>query len=77
MNTIRRELDSILTDPECHIEYRLHAVKRIFERGLSRMCVSQILKRGEVIESYPDDTPFPSGLILGSCQGRPFHVVIG
>ena len=77
MNTLRRDLDSILSDPEGHTEYRLHAVKRIFERGISRICVSDIIRNGEVIESYPDDTPFPSGLIVGRCQGRPYHVVIG
>jgi len=77
VNNLRQDLDSVLIDPESHTEYRLHAVKRIFERGISRTCVSDIIKMGVVIESYPDDQPFPSCLILGRCQGRPFHVVIG
>lgn len=70
-------MDIILADPVGQTEYRLHAVKRIFERGISRICVSEIITTGEIIESYPDDTPFPSCLIMGRYQGRPFHVVVG
>lgn len=77
MNNLRSDLDIILADPGGHTEYRLHAVKRIFERGISRICVTEIIKTGEIIESYPDDIPFPSCLIMGKYQERPFHVVIG
>ena len=77
MNTVRSDIDALLTDPDVHTEYRLHAVKRIFERGISRACVSDIIKKGEIIESYPDDTPFPSYLIFGKCQDQSYHVVIG
>lgn len=77
MDNLRIELDALLADPNSHTEYRLHAVKRIFERGISRSCVTNLIRTGEVIESYPDDTPFPSCLMLGWCEGRPFHVVIG
>ena len=34
-----------------------------------------VLSIGEVIEDYPDDTPYPSNLILGWIKGRPIHVV--
>jgi len=77
VNNLRSKLDIILSDPVSHTEYRLHAVKRIFERGISRICVTDIIRTGEIIESYPDDTPFPSCLIMGRHQGRPFHVVVG
>jgi hypothetical protein len=30
---------------------------------------------GEVIEEYPDDTPYPSRLILGCYRSRAIHVV--
>jgi hypothetical protein len=36
--------------------------------------VRQVLERGERIEEYPDDTPFPSYLVLGG-SGRNLHVV--
>ncbi|MGV8107827.1 DUF4258 domain-containing protein [Methanospirillum sp.] len=77
MDNLQRQLNNILADPNSKTEYRLHAVKRIFERGISRSCVSNIIRTGEIIESYPDDIPFPSCLILGICEGRPFHIVIG
>ncbi|MHB1605111.1 MAG: DUF4258 domain-containing protein [Leptospirales bacterium] len=35
------------------------------------------LGSGEVIASYPDDTPYPSVLMLGYVQDRPLHVVAG
>lgn len=28
------------------------------------------------IEAYPEDTPYPSHLVLGWCRGRPIHVVV-
>lgn len=34
-----------------------------------------LLENGEVIEAYPDDIPYPSRLLLGTCEGRPIHVL--
>jgi hypothetical protein len=34
-----------------------------------------VIESGEVIEGYPDDTPYASRLILGWRQRRPLHVV--
>ena len=34
-----------------------------------------MLEAGEVIETYPDDKPYPSRLVLGWVGGRPLHVV--
>ena len=34
-----------------------------------------MLTTGETIEDYPDDTPFPSRLVLGWVGSRPLHVV--
>jgi hypothetical protein len=31
---------------------------------------------GELIEEYPDDHPFPSGLVLGFINRAPLHVVV-
>jgi hypothetical protein len=47
----------------------------MFERGISEEAVRATLKGGEIIESYPDDTPYPSRLVLGWPMGRPLHVV--
>jgi len=55
--------------------FRVHAVARMFERGISAEEVRETLEIGETIERYPDDTPYPSRLVLGWCSGRPIHVV--
>ncbi len=55
--------------------FRVHAVERMFERQISEADVREILTRGETIEAYPQDTPYPSRLMLGWCKGRPLHVV--
>lgn len=55
--------------------FRVHAVQRMFERNISRDDVRAMLATGEVIREYPDDTPYPSRLILGWRGKRPLHVV--
>ncbi|MFQ5973695.1 MAG: DUF4258 domain-containing protein [Alphaproteobacteria bacterium] len=35
-----------------------------------------VLESGEVIASYPDDTPYPSRLLLGWSGARALHVVV-
>ncbi|MBI4590585.1 MAG: DUF4258 domain-containing protein [Candidatus Rokubacteria bacterium] len=38
--------------------------------------VLRALEAGEIIEEYPEDKPYPSGLILGrTAAGRPLHIV--
>jgi hypothetical protein len=49
----------------------------MMERGISRDEVKQALLDGELIEEYPNDNPFPSGLILGFINEIPLHVVLG
>ena len=56
--------------------FRLHAVERMFERGIEANDVRQILTNGETIENYPNDMPFPSCLMLGWIASRPIHVVV-
>jgi hypothetical protein len=55
--------------------FRVHALQRMFERGISVDDVRQVLAIGETIEDYPEDTPFPSRLVLGWRESRPLHVV--
>ena len=31
---------------------------------------------GETIAEYPDDSPYPSRLMLGHVDGKPIHVVV-
>jgi len=37
--------------------FRIHAVQRMSERGITERDVREILSTGESIEEYPDDTP--------------------
>lgn len=55
--------------------FRVHAIQRMVERGISETDVREVLEGGETIENYPDDTPYPSRLVLGLRGSRPIHVV--
>ena len=61
--------------------YRVHAVQRMAERGIREEDVARVTAEGKEIESYPDDKPYPSRLLLGwiprpgGQENRPIHVV--
>jgi len=58
--------------------YRTHAIERLFEREISDDDVIECVKNGEIIESYLDDKPYPSFLVLGYENNdvtKPLHVV--
>ena len=52
-----------------------HAIRRMFSRNISEANVEIAIDRGMTIESYPDDTPFASYLVLEFIDGTPIHVV--
>ena len=56
--------------------FRVHAIQRMFRRHIEVEDVRYVLETGEVIETYPEDTPYPSHLVLGWCGSRPIHVVV-
>ena len=53
-----------------------HAIQRMFERNIDEDDIFSVITRGEVIENYPDDMPYPSHLIFGNIGGKPLHVVV-
>lgn len=58
--------------------YRLtgHATITRLERGIMITKLEQALVKGEIIERYPDDKPYPSCLVLAwLTSGDPLHVV--
>jgi hypothetical protein len=57
------------------VVYRVHAIQRMFSRGISADDVHRVLATGEVVENYPDDRPYPSRLLLGWSGARPLHLV--
>ena len=55
--------------------FRVHALRRMARRGISVDEVREVLRSGAIIEAYPDDTPYPSRLVLGRVGTRHLHVV--
>jgi hypothetical protein len=53
-----------------------HAVRRMFQRGLTTREVKEVMEFGEIIAYYPDDVPFPSYLMLHWIKNHPIHVVV-
>lgn len=60
------------------IRWTDHVMKRLLLRGISQADVLQAIHSGEIIEDYPDDYPYPSGLLLGyDTAGAALHVCCG
>lgn len=67
------------------VEYKMHCLKRMLERDISRKDVENCILHGEIIEDYPLDesnmsaSSYPSCLILGMSiqENDIIHVVIG
>jgi hypothetical protein len=57
------------------IIFRVHAIKRMFERRITEAGIRQVLLQGQEIESYPNDVPYPSRLMLGWVDNSPLHVI--
>ena len=58
------------------IEWRKHALQRMFERSIPRNDVKEVILFGEIIENYVDNKPFPSALFFRVVHNRPLHIVI-
>ncbi len=56
--------------------FRVHALKRMFDRGIAEEEVIGALQGGDTIAAYPDDTPYPSRLVLGYSGKKPLHLVV-
>ena len=55
-----------------------HAADRLMERNIQYNCIKSGIMNGTIIESYPDDYPNPSVLIMGyTSEGKPIHIVAG
>ena len=59
-----------------NIIYSGHAIKRMFERGISTDDVIDVLAEGIEIASYPEDQPFASRLLMAWVSGRPLHALV-
>lgn len=61
---------------QSRVTFSEHAIIRMFERKISADEVLEVIEKGDVIEQYPDDTPYPSKLVSGHPKERPIHVVV-
>ena len=52
-----------------------HAIRQMFQREIAKNDVIEVIRNGEVIVEYTDDTQYPSCLILGFINNKPIHVV--
>jgi len=75
MGTLGTTLEETVT--EFAVEYRVHATRRMFERGVLSEDVERVLESGQVIERYEDTPPFRHVLLSGkSSTGHPLHVSV-
>ena len=61
--------------PYNRLIFRGYAIMYMLLRHISEEDIRHALAMGNIIESYPDDTPYPSFLVLDFCGLRPIHVV--
>ena len=59
-----------------NFEWRKHALIRMAERDIAQNDILKVILQGEIIEMYPNDTPYPSCLMLGKIREKIYHVVI-
>jgi len=58
------------------VRYSRHAIERMFQRSIRPDEVAECIRLGEAIANYPDDSPYPSALLLGFARGLPLHVLV-
>ena len=58
------------------IQFSSHAIQRMFERGITRDDVIEVIFKWDVIYEYPEDKPHSSCLLLGVINKNPIHIVV-
>lgn len=48
----------------------------MYERSVSKNSVLAVISDDQIITEYPDDTRYPSYLMLGFVEGRALHVTV-
>lgn len=62
-------------DKDQKIVFSNHAVRQMFQRGITIEAVKYVIQEGRVIINYPDDKPYPSKIIFAIYNSRPLHIV--
>lgn len=58
------------------VKISVHALKRFDDRGFLASDIQTAIRTAKIIEEYPDDTPWPSYLVLGKIGERYVHIVV-
>jgi len=59
------------------IRFKKHALIRVVERNIKIKEIEEALKTSRIIESYPEDKPLESHLLLGTTkEARQLHIVV-
>ena len=53
-----------------------HALKRMFQRGISAQSVRAVLDNPQVVAEYADDKPYPSTLLCAMVDQQALHVLV-
>ena len=53
-----------------------HALKRMFQRGISAQAVRAVLDNSQVVAEYADDKPYPSRLLYAMVDQQALHVLV-
>ena len=57
-------------------QWRKHILVRLAERSIPQRMIIETIMKGEIVEDYPHNNPFPSCLMLGWVEGTAYHVVV-
>jgi hypothetical protein len=76
MSELKRERTRKLARDD-RIAFKKHTALRMRQREISSEEVKEALQNCKIIESYPNDYPLPSGLVVGyTRKKRAIHAVV-
>jgi hypothetical protein len=56
--------------------FSAHALKRMFQRGISAQAVRAVLDNPQLVADYADDKPYPSQLVFAMVDQQALHVLV-
>jgi hypothetical protein len=59
-----------------HLVFSSHAIKRMFQRGISAQAVHAVLDYPQLVAAYEDDKPYPSQLLFAVVDQQALHVLV-
>jgi hypothetical protein len=57
------------------LKFSAHALQQLFQRDIMAAEIEEVVRQGTIVAEYPDDTPYPSKLLLGIIAGKAIHAV--